>query len=255
MSEMPVIASPDLWQTLVPLWCRAQCCVLYPYLGVGALDAEIISRLRADFSVARQSEPLLYALRQDVMLSRVRRCLDKHPEAVLVDLGCGLDTLLRRADNGRCRMIYVDTPEVMRLRAALLPPGERETYIAGDARNLSSLEGLDASGGACVVMSGLLCHLGPEENRALLRALAVLFPGCTAVFDGLGRLSRPLSGGMGIRSRLPGESGLRRWDGVESAEAVKRLPESYSALPRLKRAKLRTLLALGVLRLYDCTLA
>ena len=47
----------------IPLWCRAQCRVLYPELGVGAADEELIARIRADFSVARRSEPLLYALR------------------------------------------------------------------------------------------------------------------------------------------------------------------------------------------------
>ena len=238
---------------LIPLWCRAQCRVLYPALGVGEADAEIISGIRADFSLARRSEPLLYALRESLAAGSLGEYLSEHPDAVLIDLGCGLDSALRLADNGRCRMVYADLPGNVGLRRALLPERERETYISCAAPDLSPLAGIDASGGACVLMCGLLCHLTEPDVRALFRSLAELFPGGAAVFDGLGGVSR-LFGGIDVKSRLPGPRATARMEGIASVEALARLPENYAVLPAAKRAKLSALLRLGVLRMYSCTL-
>lgn len=255
MSEITVLRPGELDETtLVPLWCRAQCRVLYPELGVGEADAAILSHLRADFSAARQSEPLLYALRQLALTGIAREFLREHPGGTLIDLGCGLDTSLRLVDNGRCRMVYADLPEVIALRRKLIPPEERETYLAADALDARSLEGIDARGGALILMAGLLCHLPEGGVHTLLTGLAGLFPGGTAAFDGLGGAARLFSSGMGVQSYLPGAAALSRWSGIESVQAVKALPESFKTLPRGKRLKLRMLLGSGVLRLYSCRL-
>lgn len=256
MADMPVIERGSPVSSLViPLWCRAQCRVLYPQLGVGEDDAETVSRLRADFTAARQSEPLLYALRQDMLASRLEAYLASHPRAVLIDLGCGLDTLLRRMDNGCCRRIYVDLPEAMALREKLLPAREREEYVAADARKLPRFEGIDPAEGVYIVMSGLSCHLTPDENRALISALARTFPGARVGFDALGAPARLFSSSMGIRSYLPRSGAVERWEGVSGLEMFTRLPEKYACLPRAKRLRLAALLALGVLRVCELRLA
>ena len=239
----------------IPLWCRAQCRVLYPELGVGGADEELIAHIRADFSVARRSEPLLYALRQTLSAGCLRDFLASRPDAALIDLGCGLDTVLRLADNGRCAMIYADRPEAMALRRELLPPGERERYVECDVRDLSPLSGVDASRGVCIVMSGLLCHLEQEDVRALLSGLARMFPGARCLFDGNGRALARFSRRAGLRSFLPGAPAVRRWEGVGGVRSLKTLPESFRVLPRLKRLKLALLLRMGVIHFYDCTLA
>ena len=238
---------------ILPLWCRARCRMLYPCLGVGDADAELIRHIRADFAAARQSEPLLYALRQDLMAACMASWLENHRDGTLIDLGCGLDTLLRRVDNGECRLVYADLPEAMALRTRLLPPRERETYIAMDARGLSPLSGI--SGDVCIAMGGLLSHFTEKEWRSLLKGLSLLFPGACAAFDGIGRAGMRMARGTGVRSSLPGAAALERLDGVAQARAITRLPAGYRALPFSKRLKLRALLASGVLRFFECRLA
>ena len=59
--------------------------------------------------------------------------LERRPDGVIVQLGCGLETTYHRCDNGKSRWYAVDLPHVVEYRRELLPESERETYLAGDA--------------------------------------------------------------------------------------------------------------------------
>ena len=63
----------------------------------------------------------------------IRAFLERRPDGVIVQLGCGLETAYFRCDNGRSRWYAVDLPHVVEYRRELLPESERETYLAGDA--------------------------------------------------------------------------------------------------------------------------
>ena len=123
MSEVLNFAPGSAAATLlVPLWCRARCAAEYPALGVGEADALLLKGVRADFSAARQADCTLYALRETLMLAAAWRYLGEHPGAALIDLGCGLDTVLRRAGGELTRRYYVDLPEVIALRESCCRP-------------------------------------------------------------------------------------------------------------------------------------
>jgi O-methyltransferase involved in polyketide biosynthesis len=47
--------------------------------------------------------------------------LSAHPNAVVVDIGCGLDTRFKRVDNGLVNWTDLDLPEVIQIRKRLLP--------------------------------------------------------------------------------------------------------------------------------------
>ena len=63
----------------------------------------------------------------------IRAFLERRPDGVIIQLGCGLETAYYRCDNGSTRWYAVDLPHVMEYRRELLPEPERETYLAGDA--------------------------------------------------------------------------------------------------------------------------
>ena len=154
---------------LVPLWCRAQCELIYPSLGVGAADAELLRSFRADFSQARRADCALYALRELLMKSAAEKYLAQHPRAAIVDLGCGLDTLPRRLGSGGNRRYYVDLPDVIALRERLLPPQATEEYIPADLRCPDFLDRIDAEHGAVFLRSEER-RVGHGVARAALRA-------------------------------------------------------------------------------------
>ena len=239
-----------LESALVPLWCRARCALEYPALGVGGEDARIISRLRADFSAARRSDCALYALRERLALDAADAYLKERPGAALVDLGCGLDTALRRIGGAANARYYIDLAETLELRRELIPAGPGETYAAADLRlGLPDLK-IDAEGGAFFLLSGLLGHMEPGAAKALLVEIAGRFPNCALAFDGVSGSAFSLFGrGAQLVSPLPAKRELRRM--FRRCERVSRLPEGFSALPPARRAKLGLLLGTGLLGFYS----
>ena len=58
---------------------------------------------------------------------------EKHPDAIVVNIGCGLDTIFSYIDNGRCRFVNIDFPEVIQFRQKLFDSNDRITDIVMDA--------------------------------------------------------------------------------------------------------------------------
>jgi len=56
--------------------------------------------------------------------------LTRHPDAVVVHVGCGLDTRFERVDNGQVEWYDLDLPEVMELRQRLLGEPTRSNSLA-----------------------------------------------------------------------------------------------------------------------------
>ncbi len=65
-------------------------------------------------------------MRQNDLPSRCGDYLRSHPNAAVVNLGCGLDSTGRSCDNGSCKIYNLDSPDVIAVRNELLPAGERE---------------------------------------------------------------------------------------------------------------------------------
>ncbi len=54
--------------------------------------------------------------------------LNENPDGVIVNVGCGLETLYQRNDNGHALWFELDLPEVLELRGAIFPK-RRGTFI------------------------------------------------------------------------------------------------------------------------------
>ena len=82
-------------------------------------------------------------MRQSDLAFEVRDYLNTHPKAAVVNLGCGLDQTGRACDNGQCYIYNIDLPDVMVVRDALLPAGEREKNLAADLNDFSWFDAID----------------------------------------------------------------------------------------------------------------
>ena len=115
----------------------------------------------------------------------MRSFLERRPDGVIVQLGCGLETTYYRCDNGRTRWYAVDLPHVIDYRRELLPELERETYLAGDAFSEDWIRQVrtEFPNAPILVTAGGLFHYF-EENKvvALLRTMGQ-FGNMEVVFD------------------------------------------------------------------------
>ena len=127
------------------------------------------------------------AMRQNDLAFEVRDYLKGHPNAAVVNLGCGLDSTGRNCDNGSCKMYNLDFPEVIAVRNELLPVGEREENIPCDLNDTEWFTRIDTSGGAVFFASGVFYYFLTEQVKALVQCMADSFPGGVLVFDAANR--------------------------------------------------------------------
>ena len=117
---------------------------------------------------------LASAVRSANMDRFIRAFLDRRPNGVIVQLGCGLETAYYRCDNGKTRWYAVDLPHVVKYRRELLPEPERETYLAGDAFAEDWIKQIraDVPDAPILVIAGGLFHYFEESKVVgLLRML------------------------------------------------------------------------------------
>lgn len=105
----------------------------------------------------------------------VQKKLEAHPEAVVLHLGCGMDSRVLRLDRKESVWFDVDFPAVIQERKRYFSemPGYR--MLSSDIRELSWLDAVPDASHAIVVMEGISMYLQPEELKAVLRGIAGVF--------------------------------------------------------------------------------
>ena len=109
---------------------------------------------------------LASAVRSANMDRFIRAFLERRPDGIIVQLGCGLETTYYRCDNGHTRWYAVDLPRVVEYRRELLPEPERETYLAGDAFSEDWIRRIraDVPDAPILVTAGGLFHYFEESK-------------------------------------------------------------------------------------------
>lgn len=176
---------------MIPLYGRKMCSERYPHLFYDQTAVRLMDSVDYDFSaLAQKSKGAMYqfgflevAMRQSDLRWEVRDYLKSHPRAAVVNLGCGLDDTGRSCDNGACRIYNLDFSDVIAVRNALLPTGEREENIPCDLNDVSWFDQIDASNGAVFFAAGVFYYFLTEQVKALVQAMTQAFPGARLVFD------------------------------------------------------------------------
>lgn len=183
---------------IVPLYARKLCAEQFPSLYQDDYAAKICDRLDYDFSQFQKKEnSAMYqfgglegAMREKDMIWEITDYLKTHPQASVVNLGCGLNMTGRSADNGQCRIYNLDFANVIKSRNEIIPAGEREENIACDLNDFSWMDKIDASNGAVLYAAGVFHYFTTQQIRNMVIAMADKFPGGRLVFDTVGKFGR-----------------------------------------------------------------
>ena len=176
---------------VIPLYGRKMCSQLYPSLYRDETAIQLMQQVDYDFSALEQHSKsvmqrfgfLEAAMRQNDLAWEVEDYLKSHPNAAVVNLGCGLDNTGRRCDNGTCKLYNLDFPDVIAVRNALLSPGEREKNIPCDLNDTAWFQEIDASEGAVFFAAGVFYYFLRKQVQALVQKMSQAFPDGRLVFD------------------------------------------------------------------------
>jgi O-methyltransferase involved in polyketide biosynthesis len=107
----------------------------------------------------------------------VRQFLAIHERAVVLHLGCGLDSRVFRIDPGPgVDWFDVDFPDVIALRERFYPTREHYRVIAASATDPSWLSEIPADRPVLLIAEGVSMYLEEEDGIALLRRVVERFP-------------------------------------------------------------------------------
>jgi len=246
---------------LVTLYAKAGESRLPDSLLRDTLAAAVADRLADDpgrFAIPRDTM-IGVAARAQRMDGWARDFLRRHPDALVLHLGCGLDTrVFRVAPPATARWIELDLPPVIALRRRLLPPRPGTSLVAASVTDAAWLALLPRERPALVLAEGLLPYLPAPEVPRLLRRLTGCLPRGEIGFDAYGGAALLL---LAQDPTLRAAGAVLRW-ALDDPHALERqvpglrlIEDSPGQDPaQLARMSWPTQLALGVLAALPCRL-
>jgi len=139
-----------------------------------------------------EANKLVIILRNREFDRYARDFLRRHPEAVVVHIGCGLDARFERVDNGQVEWYDLDLPDVIELRRKLVGgEGARHHFLAGSVLDSAWLEAVEAhrqNYRRCplpflFLAEGVFMYFEGAQVKLLMKILREHFPGAELVFD------------------------------------------------------------------------
>jgi len=187
---------------------------------------ELVTQMRLDFSRVRQvpMPELLKVMR--IIFTRemdryARDFVSRHPQAVVVHIGCGLDTRFERVDNGRVEWYDLDLPDVIEIRRKLVGgEGARHHFLACSVLESAWLDTVSAHHQRPILFlaEAVFVYFLEAQVKSLVLTLRDHFPGAELVFDGW----RPFEVWLGNRYLSPSKfAGLMQW-GFWSGREIER---------------------------------
>ena len=212
---------------MIPLIGRKVCSDHYPHLFadpeadrlLGMLDYDLEPKLKKMETAPGLFGALEVAQRQYDLAWEVKEYLKDHPNAAVVNMGCGLDDSFRRCDNGTCKGYNIDMPDVIETRRNLLPAGERETDIACDLNDYAWMDLIDGSDGAVFFASGVFYYFQTGDVKKLFAEMSRRFPGGVLVFDCCNSRGAKMMTGTWLREA--GISDVSAYFSLENAWEIK----------------------------------
>lgn len=152
----------------------------------------LVTQMSYDFDQVRNIQTTEGNKVARLMLTReidryAREFLSRHPEAVVVHIGCGLDSRFERVDNGHVKWYDLDFPDVIGLRRKFIgDEGERYHLLGCSVLEDTWLEVVKVHSQCpfLFLAEAVLMFFEEAQVKRLVLTLRDHFPGAELVFDG-----------------------------------------------------------------------
>lgn len=137
---------------------------------------EIVDKIDYDFSLA-DKDPAMHdgVIARTIVLDRMTKdFLQKYPDAVVVNIACGLDTRCYRME-GYSHWYNLDLPETIAVRERLLPESGTISQIAMSAMDDWSDRIAEKDHTALVIIEGLTMYLSEADVKQIFSVIRNCF--------------------------------------------------------------------------------
>lgn len=224
-----------------------------------AMAEDAVRRIDYDFDHLKV-DTLSIAMRASQFDLWTNEYLADHPDAVVLHLGCGLDSRVFRINPPKgISWFDVDFPEVIELRKRLYPERDGYKMIGSSLADLQWLDKLPKNRPAWIIAEGVTMYLSEDIMNPLLSRLTSHFPSGAIAFDAISPAAIRMAGAnRSIRATGATFGGFSVDDPDDLKKVAPRLefvresrtPEmpGYSKLPLATRALVRVFDAFPGLR-------
>lgn len=188
----------------------------------------------ASWSMWKDIGPTIIATRAATFDLLTHRYLTDHPDAVVLQAGCGMDSRVFRINPpASVEWFDVDYPDVIDLRRQLFPErGAAYHQIGAPLDDLRWLEDVPRDRPGLLIAEGVLHYLSETEVKALLKVMAAHFPTGQVIFDICNSFIVKRAG-----SNVGGTGATYRW-GLDDPQDIKRLEPKLELIKEFKPSEL-----------------
>ena len=202
------------------------------------------------------------ALRAKKYDSYIRSFLDQFPDAVVVNIGCGLDNRFERIDNGRVTFYDLDLPDIINIKRQIFPGKKRYTQISKSVFDFEWMDQIENEH-VILVAEGVFMYCREQNVKALFMHLQEKLNSPEIVFEVFNskwltgwrkritefKLKKQLKFGDGALYQfgIPDSDAIESWgkgmklledwsymDSIESSSGIMKLIESNSAMRKVQ---------------------
>lgn len=188
--------------------------------------SQLLSRIDYDFAKLKSfGNDNLIVVRAKQYDDWLKEFLDSNPDAVVLNLGCGLDTRIPRINpTARIQWFDVDYPDVINLRENFYSNGASYKMIGCSITDPTWLTEIPKAQPTIIIAEGVLAYLTAEEVKSLLNRITDHFSHGEMVFD----VMNAYAIGLAQSKVSQTTDALHKWP-VEEIEEVDKMD------PKLKR--------------------
>ena len=173
---------------LITLWAKAVETARPDAILRDPKAVEIMNRIDYDFTKFKGGtmSQVGCCVRAELIDSEAQDYLRVHPDAVVIQLGAGIDARYDRLGRPPVTHWYdLDLPEAIDLRRRLLPETDRNTYLDMSLLDYRWIDAVRSHGRpVLIILEGVLMYFTPEEVRDFFDTLCSRLPqGATILFD------------------------------------------------------------------------
>ncbi|MFC2129284.1 class I SAM-dependent methyltransferase [Bacteroidota bacterium] len=112
----------------------------------------------------------------------IRDYIKVHPEAAIVNIGCGLDNRFERVDNGKIEFFDLDLPDIIDIKRQLFNESDRYCQISQSVLDFSWMDKISRKD-VLFIAEGVFMYLQETEVKALFLEMYEKFPGSEIVCE------------------------------------------------------------------------
>lgn len=166
MSKIEVSLGSIQKTLFMPVWARAVETKKTAPVLTDEMSVRIIDSVNFDFSTMTTN---LSEISQIAWIARCKRFdlviqefINRNPDGIIVNIGCGLDTTYERIGNNSISWFDLDLPDVIELRKKFITESDNRKFIANSFINSNWLDVIPKNKKVLIIATGVFVYF--EEN-------------------------------------------------------------------------------------------